>query len=605
MLLTQNPTNDRLKFILKTYGTKKPVVVRDMIVVVANAVGVDRWVETLYQQVKDADAKFADDLMRWGPSSLTDTPFIDDPTPAFVTAAVDLVSLMPQFKTRHRADPIFPWMATHLARSYDAMAKAVDPSTPYTPKDDPSDKLRDYRTLLGKMRRGGTMLAQWYEATRPNLGQYDFDKAWDKAKQWEEEEGPIPQGEVVAKLADGWTAQKLTTSEQLDAEGHKMQHCVGSYADEVGRGGTTIYSLRDAKGQPHVTIEVKGERVRQTQGKQNEKPAEKYKKYVDEFYEWLEEEGVSTNKIPPALQAYADAIEQHGYDVEEEHLEYYAREWNDNTANAEQAAAWMQAGISYNEAELAGSLDSENVTPEEYVKFPSAVLYKISEHGGVPNDLDELVAVARMTNKLIELLPQRDPPLPPSKQIELFEREVGAPKRVPGQDPQGRVRLKRRWNPEGTTHLGFKSINFEEWSEYRDGDDEENQWLYPAEEWLAADFTSDPDGRNSEHYVGPWFIRRFSVDQAVDWWNAGIEDGNLAAELRDRRVMPKMVEEVEAAGQQLIGPARTGTWRDENDHVWDMSAQQIVDAIDEAGMRRNPKRTSKRRSSKRTSRSGR
>ena len=44
--------------------------------------------------------------------------------------------------------------------------------------------------------------------------------------------------------------------EGLRAEGDAMGHCVGGYCDDVLERGTKIYSLRDAKGQPHVTVEV-------------------------------------------------------------------------------------------------------------------------------------------------------------------------------------------------------------------------------------------------------------------------------------------------------------------------------------------------------------
>lgn len=39
-------------------------------------------------------------------------------------------------------------------------------------------------------------------------------------------------------------------------EGDTMNHCVGKYCDDVASGKSRIYSLRDAKGQPHTTIEV-------------------------------------------------------------------------------------------------------------------------------------------------------------------------------------------------------------------------------------------------------------------------------------------------------------------------------------------------------------
>ena len=43
----------------------------------------------------------------------------------------------------------------------------------------------------------------------------------------------------------------------LKYEGETMGHCVGGYCPDVIEGRSRIYSLRDKKGQPHVTIEVK------------------------------------------------------------------------------------------------------------------------------------------------------------------------------------------------------------------------------------------------------------------------------------------------------------------------------------------------------------
>lgn len=42
----------------------------------------------------------------------------------------------------------------------------------------------------------------------------------------------------------------------LEYEGEAMGHCVGGYCPDVAEGRSRIFSLRDAKGQPHVTIEV-------------------------------------------------------------------------------------------------------------------------------------------------------------------------------------------------------------------------------------------------------------------------------------------------------------------------------------------------------------
>jgi hypothetical protein len=42
----------------------------------------------------------------------------------------------------------------------------------------------------------------------------------------------------------------------LKYEGSTMRHCVGGYCDDVWSGRTRTYSLRDSKGEPHVTIET-------------------------------------------------------------------------------------------------------------------------------------------------------------------------------------------------------------------------------------------------------------------------------------------------------------------------------------------------------------
>lgn len=45
-------------------------------------------------------------------------------------------------------------------------------------------------------------------------------------------------------------------ADALKYEGETMGHCVGGYCPDVLEGRSRIYSLRDKKGQPHVTIEV-------------------------------------------------------------------------------------------------------------------------------------------------------------------------------------------------------------------------------------------------------------------------------------------------------------------------------------------------------------
>lgn len=112
----------------------------------------------------------------------------------------------------------------------------------------------------------------------------------------------------------------------LKYEGDTMGHCVGGYCPDVLSGNTRIFSLRDAKGEPHVTVEVDPTdnsvfldavekktglsrnsladrqafdaavkemsedpssgafgRIVQIKGKQNAKPKEQYLPYVQDF----------------------------------------------------------------------------------------------------------------------------------------------------------------------------------------------------------------------------------------------------------------------------------------------------------------------------------
>lgn len=65
----------------------------------------------------------------------------------------------------------------------------------------------------------------------------------------------FPTVEEARTYAKEQAARNLL-QDALKYEGDTMGHCVGGYCDDVASGRTKIYSLRDAKGQPHVTVEV-------------------------------------------------------------------------------------------------------------------------------------------------------------------------------------------------------------------------------------------------------------------------------------------------------------------------------------------------------------
>jgi len=83
-------------------------------------------------------------------------------------------------------------------------------------------------------------------------------EAW--VYKWREENMTQEMGDdqVVKDFGNGWTIKKLAP-ESLEYEGVEMGHCVGGYCSPVERGDVHIYSLRDPKNKPHVTIEVSGQ----------------------------------------------------------------------------------------------------------------------------------------------------------------------------------------------------------------------------------------------------------------------------------------------------------------------------------------------------------
>lgn len=74
---------------------------------------------------------------------------------------------------------------------------------------------------------------------------------------------PLPEGwmpDGKAFYNDNTGESQLAHPSLQDAlkyEGDTMGHCVGGYCDDVASGRSRIFSLRDAKGEPHVTIETR------------------------------------------------------------------------------------------------------------------------------------------------------------------------------------------------------------------------------------------------------------------------------------------------------------------------------------------------------------
>ena len=132
-----------------------------------------------------------------------------------------------------------------------------------------------------------------YDYLKSN-GEYNtFQDALDAAKSWHENiaqnlenrergrdffEKSLKGAKHVMDLSDGFSVYELTTPAALDFESEYMGHCVGqgSYDAGVKNGSIKIYSIRGANGEPHVTLEVRGNDVYQCKGKANKQPAKKH-----------------------------------------------------------------------------------------------------------------------------------------------------------------------------------------------------------------------------------------------------------------------------------------------------------------------------------------
>lgn len=139
-------------------------------------------------------------------------------------------------------------------------------------------------------------LAADAKAFLPKIGRLNVEQALEQAEKWFERvrlSTQVSNGAVhggLAKLAttNVGTWYELMTAEALKYEGKMMGHCVGGGGYTVGEGSTTrIFSLRNEKNEPHVTIEARHNQIQQVKGKQNKAPVAKYHEAVKVFLNQL------------------------------------------------------------------------------------------------------------------------------------------------------------------------------------------------------------------------------------------------------------------------------------------------------------------------------
>ncbi len=117
------------------------------------------------------------------------------------------------------------------------------------------------------------------------LDRISFEQALERHDRWMKKNDGILRDDsklvkTIYSFPDGYKIVELPDDFCKTREGQLMGHCVG----QGKYSGKTIFSLRDRKNNPHATLELKGNRVVQLQGKENKDVVEKYHPYLQEFF---------------------------------------------------------------------------------------------------------------------------------------------------------------------------------------------------------------------------------------------------------------------------------------------------------------------------------
>lgn len=225
-----------------------------------------------------------------------------------------------------KTDPLMPWLTREWKKGRARLhpnggGRLQIEAGPDYEYDDGTGNSQQFHTVFpAELEHWGDWYGSDYPSRRgKDIMQIKAPELHQTIKDWDtdmrEQAGGSAQnrGDVVHSYPDGWSVQQLTQPNQLEDEGEKMGHCVGSYAKAVQNGESLIYSLRDHHNEPHATWEVtprwhegsdgklyptpnssadlttvpspRNGTMEQIQGKGNKPPVEDYQRRVKDFFE--------------------------------------------------------------------------------------------------------------------------------------------------------------------------------------------------------------------------------------------------------------------------------------------------------------------------------
>ena len=173
------------------------------------------------------------------------------------------------------------WMAVQLHRRYEVEVAQYSEQRQFDINTNAGDQGMAVHIspeeFISNSKQDVIAISDWYKWVlrhqRVDISQLDWDSALEEVENWqqlmEEQQG---EGHPSSyKYPKGWNGKDFEEMgnryimvevpvEDLVNEGAIMHHCIGrdeqGYAEQVNNGQTKIFSLRDAKGWPHVTLEV-------------------------------------------------------------------------------------------------------------------------------------------------------------------------------------------------------------------------------------------------------------------------------------------------------------------------------------------------------------
>lgn len=146
--------------------------------------------------------------------------------------------------------------------------------------------LRDYANMSQSMgipfEKYPNSLKREHDVTSLNYREYM------NTKKTQEFSKVMKENDYLADKKKEYSVLLPETSKDLVYEGGRLNHCVGSYVDQVAKGETVIAFLRKTKNihEPLVTLEVKGHQVKQARGAHNRALSKEESDFISE---WAEE----------------------------------------------------------------------------------------------------------------------------------------------------------------------------------------------------------------------------------------------------------------------------------------------------------------------------